>query len=290
MPAFRLPDAMRMGTVRLRIPDRSRALAFYEGLLGFREGKREEAVSFLSPGGEPPYPVVLEVHPGAIRKPPGTTGLFHVALRLPERRDLARVVARLIGKKYPVQGYSDHRVSESAYLADPDGNGLEMYVDRPREQWPIRDGQMAMTTDPLDVERLLSGADGGNSSGGISPGTEVGHVHLCVSDLARAEKFYSGVIGLSVTQRTLPGALFLSAGGYHHHLGVNVWAGVGAPGPPPGATGLSSFSFLVPDAAVVETVRDRLRKAGVAAVSIPGPVRAIRTRDPDGIAVELSAT
>jgi catechol 2,3-dioxygenase len=278
-----------MGPVRLRIADLPRALAFYAGLLGFREGKREEGASFLSPGGEPPYPVVLEGHTGAKRKPPRTTGLFHVALRLPDRRSLARVVARLIEKQYPFQGFSDHRVSESAYLADPDGNGLELYVDRPRDQWPVRNGQLAMTTDPLDMEGLLSEAGAANPPDGISPGTGVGHVHLSVADLAQSERFYSGILGLSVTQRSLPGALFLAAGGYHHHLGVNVWAGIGAPGPPPGAAGISSFSFLVPDAATVETVRERLRKAGFAAEPIPGRCRAVGTRDPDGIAVELSA-
>jgi catechol 2,3-dioxygenase len=287
MIRFRLPDDTRIGSVTLRISDRARALAFYEGTLGLREGKREGPLSFLSPGGDPPFAARLEVHPAAVRKPDGTTGLYHVAFRLPDRKGLARAVARLLAARYPLQGFADHRVSEAVYLADPDGNGLELYADRPRQAWQAKGGRVRMATDPLDVVNLLSEADKGHASGAIAPGTEVGHVHLCVSDLRRAERFYAEVLGLAVTQRDLPGALFFSAGGYHHHIGANLWAGANAPAPPPKAVGLSSFALLVPEEKTVHALRERLLSAGMAAKPVPGDPEAVATCDPDGVELEI---
>ncbi len=289
MKPFRLPDAVCMGSVRLRVSDLTRSLAFYEGTLGFREGKRDGPSSFLSATGEPPYPIVLSESPLAVPKPRGTTGLYHVALRLPDRKGLARAVARLLSRRCPMQGFADHRVSEAVYLADPDGNGLELYADRPRKQWDVKKGHVAMTAEPLDVTNLLLEGGQGRADDRIAPGTTFGHVHLAVSDLPRAERFYSEILGLAVTQRSYPGALFLSAGGYHHHLGLNVWAGIGAPAPPPEAAGLMSFSILIPDGGTLNAVRTRLTGREFPVDAVPGDPSAFATRDPDGIAVVLSA-
>lgn len=259
-----LPKETHVGHVRLQVSDLDRALAFYRDLLGFQQASENGASAALSATGKPPYHIVLAARPGAQAKPRGTTGLYHLAIRYPSQHELARAFQRLVSHRWPFQGFADHWVSEALYLADPDGNGLELYVDRPRQQWRWQDGQIAMATEPLDVEALLAQAAAEPKPwSGIHPDTDVGHVHLQVSDLVRAEAFYQGLLGLEVTQRGYPGALFLSAGGYHHHLGINVWAGTGAPAPPPDAVGLLSFALQLPDRTSWSEVLARVEEAGV---------------------------
>ncbi len=265
MSDFQLPAETHIGHVHLRVSDLERANAFYVDLLGFREVRRRENTSYLSATGQPPYHILLTEQPGAQPKPRRTTGLYHVAIRLPNRRELARVFQRLLEHQWRFHGFSDHKVSEALYLSDPDGNGLELYCDRPREQWPWQDGQLAMSTDPLDIENLLQ--EVANDAGpwaGIHPQTDIGHVHLHVADLAETEAFYHGILGLDVTQRNYPGALFFSAGGYHHHLGTNIWAGAGAPPPPPNAVGLQHFAFVLPTDEAIHRIKERLQAAGIA--------------------------
>ncbi len=264
LESIQLPSGTEIGHVHLQISSLPQALAFYRDLLGFRLVEDNGGIAALSATGQPPYHLVLTERVGARPKPAHTTGLYHVAIRFPDRRALARVLQRLVGHRWPFQGFADHGVSEALYLADPDGNGLELYIDRPAERWRWQDGQIAMTTDPLDVEALLAEAEREPSPwAGVPLGTDVGHVHLHVSDLAQAEAFYHGLLGLDVTQRTYPGALFLSAGGYHHHVGVNIWAGVGAPPPPQDAVGLLSFAIRVPDAETWGSLRERVHQAGL---------------------------
>jgi catechol 2,3-dioxygenase len=274
----------------LQVSDLASALGFYEGLLGFRQAGRNGRSVALSATGRPPYAIVLVERPGAPPKPPRTTGLYHVAIRLPSRRALAEVLIRLATHSWPFQGFADHLVSEALYLADPDGNGLELYADRPPERWTQRNGQIVMGTEPLDVDGLVAEADGESASwNGIDPGTDIGHVHLHISDLARSEAFYHGLLGLNVTQRGYPGALFLSAGGYHHHLGINTWVGAGAPPPPAEAVGLLSFALQIPDGEAWRAVLARLAGAGMAPEGqhdCPDE-RIALVRDPDGLGVEL---
>lgn len=259
-----LPRETQIGHVRLQVSDLGRALAFYRDLLGFRQAGENGTGTALSATGKPPYHVVLAERSGAQAKPRGTTGLYHVAIRYPSQLELARTFERLVSHRWPFQGFADHWVSEALYLADPDGNGLELYVDRPRLQWRQEGGQIAMATEPLDVEALLALATAEPEPwSGVHPETDIGHVHLQVSGLAEAEAFYQGLLGLEVTQRGYPGALFLAAGGYHHHVGVNVWAGVGAPPPPPGAAGLLSFALRLPDRVSWNEVVARIEDAGV---------------------------
>ncbi len=287
MDSFRLPPGTHIGHVRLKVADLERSLVFYRDVLGFRPGSGQGLVA-LSATGKTPYHILLSEVPGARPKPPRTTGLYHVAIRFPGREALAQTLRRLLDREWPLQGVADHGVSEAIYLADPDGNGLELYADRPRSQWRVQNGQVAMATDPLDVQDLLAQA-GERSEPGLAPGTDIGHVHLHVSDLARAEAFYHGLLGLDVTQRGYPGALFLSAGGYHHHVGLNTWAGVGASAPPPDAVGLESFALVLPEP---ETWRDlfaRLADAGIAVSEGQGYgyASSARVSDPDGNGVEL---
>lgn len=287
---MRQAPGTRIGYVRLRVTDLSRALSFYSGVLGFRESARDGGTVFLSATGLPPWHMALDESPGAPPRPLRSTGLFHAAVRFPDRGGLAGALRRLASSRWPLSGASDHGVSEALYLSDPDGLGLELYVDRPRAAWSRKAGGVAMVTEPLDLDSLLAAGDTGRDAGdGMPPGTDIGHVHLRVSDLGRSEAFYAALIGLFVTQRSYPGALFLAAGQYHHHLGVNVWAGKGLPAPPAGAVGLLSFSLLLPDAAGFEALTGRLAGAGVALLPPAGraPPGAVLAMDPDGIGVEL---
>jgi catechol 2,3-dioxygenase len=215
------------------------------------------------------------------------TGLYHLALLLPSRRDLAEALARLAQSRWPLTGASDHLVSEALYLNDPDGNGIEIYRDRPREEWPHANGRIEMATLPLDLDGVLAELGGDHAVPAEVPsGTTMGHVHLQVADLDAAEAFYSGVLGFDVTVRGYPGALFVSAGGYHHHLGLNTWHSAGAAAPADGSIGLRSFDVVLPDAGALAAVLERTRVAGLEPQAT-GEAGSAMLRDPSGNAVVL---
>lgn len=287
-----LPSDTSIGRVRLKTANLDRALHFYAGLLGLHirdRGEQPGVVLTAHPTSDTGL-IILEEHPHARPKPPRTTGLYHFALLMPNRRELARLLKRLAQAGWPFQGFSDHGVSEAVYLADPEGNGIELYADRPREQWPRRNGRLAMYTRPLDLQNLLAELEARPETDDeppVHPETRMGHIHLHVSDLGKAENFYSRLLGFDVTERNYPGALFLSAGGYHHHLGVNIWAGPGAPPPPEDAAGLLDFAIVIPDAGAAQRTVDRLRSGGVA-ITETGD-RQWRTKDPDGTGVLIIA-
>ncbi|HEX2414701.1 MAG TPA: VOC family protein [Thermoleophilaceae bacterium] len=252
-----LPPTTQIGAVRLRVADLEPLSAFYERVIGLVPLSREDGVARLGTEGGPPL-VELHAAPDAPRRPARSTGLFHQAILVPTRADLARALHRVGAAGWRLTGASDHLVSEALYLNDPEGNGIEIYRDRPRDQWPEREGELEMATLPLDLEGVLGEIDGAEADrpGPMPRGTRIGHVHLQVSDLGPAEAFYNGQLGLDVTVRSYPGALFLSAGGYHHHLGLNTWQSAGAPPPPNGALGLEHYELVVPDRAERELLRD----------------------------------
>lgn len=258
---LRLPADTHIGHVHLKVRDLERSLSFYRDLLGLVEVGREGRTVWLAPRPEGPVLIVLTALPNAQPKPRGTTGLYHVAIRFLDRRALALTFRRLAEARWPFHGFSDHKVSEAIYLPDPDGNGLELYRDKPRDQWPWQGDQLFMRTDPLDVDALLAEADGHEWTG-IAAETDIGHVHVHVRDLDEAERFYHGILGLNVTQRTYPGARFFAAGRYHHHVGTNIWAGRHAVPPPPTAVGLAYMTLVVPDPALVPKIRERAMKGG----------------------------
>jgi catechol 2,3-dioxygenase len=203
---------------------------------------------------------------GARPKPARATGLYHFAILTPTRLALARSLRRLAEAQWPLSGASDHLVSEALYLDDPDGNGIEVYRDRPRDEWPRVGGKIRMATDPLDFDGVIAELERDDQPwDGLQPETTIGHVHLHVADLRAAEAFYHGVLGFDIITNYGGSALFVSAGGYHHHLGLNTWAGVGAPPAPPDAAGLRRFAIALPDADALETVAARVRAAGIAA-------------------------
>lgn len=241
-----LPPDSHIGRVSLTVRDLDRSLLFYRDVLGFRDvdaASKDVAprTAQLGAGGQ----VLLELHENttAIAKPRRSSGLFHFAILVPSRAALGRSLRRLTEKRWPMSGASDHLVSEALYLDDPDGLGIEIYRDRPREEWPIRNGRLVMATDPLDLQGVHDEPGSETPWLGLEAGTVIGHVHLHVPHLDSAEALYCGRIGFEATVRGYPGALFVAAGGYHHHLGLNTWAGLGAPPPPEHAAGLRSFTI-----------------------------------------------
>lgn len=233
-----LPVDSHIGQVSLTVRNLEQSTAFYRDVIGFEstpEGLRP-------PGGR----VLIELHeqPDAIPKPRRSTGLYHFAILVPSRAALGRSLRRLAEKRWPVSGAADHLVSEALYLSDPDGLGIEIYRDRPRDTWRTSPtGELAMGTDPLDLQAVHDEPGADSPWSGLESGTVMGHVHLHVPHLDAAETFYCGRLGFDPMLRGYPGALFVAAGGYHHHLGLNTWVGVGAPPPPANAVGLRSFTI-----------------------------------------------
>lgn len=256
------PDTT-VGAVRLTVADLEGTQSFYQRTVGLPILDRSGDLVRLGADGVAPL-VELVGNPDPPRRNHGTTGLFHLAILLPGRRELARALRRVTDTGWRLSGASDHLVSEALYLRDPEGNGIEIYRDRPREEWPRVDGEVQMDTLPLDLEGILAELQGTHSEpNGVPAATRIGHVHLQVADLPQAEAFYQGILGFEVTVRSYPGALFLSAGGYHHHVGLNTWGGEGAPPPPPGSAGLRWFEVVVPSPKELEDVAQRLAAAGV---------------------------
>ena len=256
----RLAPGAGMGRVHLRVADLERSLGFYTEALGFETYRREEGRAALGAGGK--ELLILQEHPGAGRRPKGTTGLYHYAVLLPDRAGLSRSLRRLSENGWRLWGASDHLVSEALYLDDPDGNGIELYRDRPRSEWRWDGDTIQMDTIPLDLDGLLAETEGDQTESGLPSGTSIGHVHLHVGDIERAQRFYQGVLGFDVTTLWQGAALFVSAGGYHHHLGLNTWAGADAPQAPPDTAGLERFEILVPDASELDRLTRRLEESG----------------------------
>ena len=272
MEEYRLPPATHVGFANLRVANLERSLTFYRDIAGLKEHRpafglsgpdRGRSVS-LSPMGLGPAILILTEDPEARPKPARTTGLYHIAIRYPDRASLGQALQRMLAQGWTLGGASDHGVSEALYTSDPDGNGVELYVDRPREKWPREQGRVGMVTAPLDVQSLYQeGLETSSTGDGAPAGVVMGHIHLQVSDLQRSGSFYQDRIGLDITQDSYPGALFLSAGGYHHHIGLNTWASRGAPPPPPDSAGLASFSFVLPDRESLAQLVDHLEAAGI---------------------------
>jgi catechol 2,3-dioxygenase len=279
-----LPADTRLGAIRLRAGDIGLLRDFYERVIGLRAIASEDGVTALGAGDRSLVELVSD--PDAPARPPHTTGLFHLALLVPTRADLARALRRVFENGWHLSGASDHLVSEALYLSDPEGNGIELYRDRPREEWPREGDEIAMATLPLDLEDLLAEPGAGDDAPAMPDGTVLGHVHLQVKDLDSAAAFWVDALGLDVTASLYPGALFVSAGGYHHHVGLNTWAGVGAPRPPAGARGLDRFELVLPDAASAAAAGERL----AAVAEVRDEDRGLLVEDPSGNAVLVRAS
>lgn len=276
---FHMPASAQLTGLTLRLRDLPTMLAFYRDLLGLQVARHDDRQVRLAPDGEA-LTLRLLPDPQALPPPYPSFGLYHFALLLPDRVSLAKILRRLLDARWPLEGASNHGVSEALYLRDPEGNGIELARDLPKEAWVYRDGALAMVTGPLNVEGLL--AESG-ASAPLHPGSRLGHVHLSVDDLKRGEAFYAGGLGLTVTQRTYPGALFLAAGDYHHHLGLNIWGARRRA--PEGATGLLGYAWEVPEA-TVESLERYLTARGILFERDPS---GLTLTDPIGVAVTVNA-
>jgi catechol 2,3-dioxygenase len=270
-----LPAATRVGRVALRVNDLDRLAEFYRDVVGLAVLERDGDRATL--GVDEPL-LELLADPDAPERAPGETGLFHTAFRVPSREALGDALGRIRGR-WRLDGASDHLVSEALYLSDPEGNGVEIYRDRPRSEWPIgEDGTVGMETLALDTDAI---ADLGCGRGSVPGETTVGHVHLEVSSLSAARAFYVDALGLAVRQEMSDSALFVAAGDYHHHVGLNTWNGRTRSA---SGRGLERFELLVPDSDSLENVRERFSQAGVAAEFEES---GLVVNDPDGIELRL---
>ena len=281
-----IPPDTSIGKVRLRVADLDDLTTFYERVVGLRAVERGGDVTRLGAADGEPL-IELVGAPDAPPAPSFSTGLFHMAILVPDRAELARSLQRVAGAGWRLTGASDHLVSEALYLQDPEGNGIEIYRDRPREEWRRNGDELAMATLPLDLESILGELDSSErQANGMPGGTTMGHVHLQVADIPAAERFYNRALGLDVMVRSYPGALFLSAGGYHHHLGLNTWQSEGAPPPPEGSLGLDRYELELPSAAERDSAADRLADEGAEPQRLDEGVLAT---DPSGNRVLLTA-
>lgn len=260
MNSFRIPAETNIRHAHLRVSNLEQSLKFYAGLLGLKEIQRENSTAHLAIDAKNPPIVILTEDRHAPARSRSSPGLFHTAILYPNRKELAAIFRHISEQGWKFQGFADHGVSESLYLADSEGNGVELYADKPREQWPLmNDGTIKMVTEPLDVENLIAeSSDGDKMQAGVW--ARIGHIHLQVSDLKKAERFYREILGFDVTQRSYPGALFVSAGGYHHHLGLNIWNSRGSPPAPPNTLGLMKYGIEVPDRQAVEQLSRQLKE------------------------------
>jgi catechol 2,3-dioxygenase len=281
-PGWRLPAATRLGRVRLQVADLARSLEYYERVLGLRVLARAPGSATLG-AHEDERPIVeLHEHPGAMPVPRrGRLGLYHFAILLPDRAALGRFLLHL-GRLGVHAGTSDHYVSEAVYLSDPDGLGIEVYADRPREEWRHEGRQLVMATEPLDVQGVVRAADG-SAWTGMPAGTTLGHVHLFVADLEESAAFYHDGLGFDKVVWSYPGALFMSAGGYHHHLGTNTWA-AGAQRALDGDARMLEWEIVLPGEADIAAAAKNLESRGVSAVR---DGRELVVVDPTGTRVRL---
>jgi len=283
-PNYRLPDDTSVGGVTLRVSDLDRSLRFYTQVLGLRVISQSSGSAGLGAAGSDVPLVELQEQKGVRAVPRrGLLGLFHFAILLPDRAALGRFLGHVA--KLGIQpGMSDHLVSEAIYLTDPDGLGIEVYADRPRESWKLADRQIEMTTKPLDAGSVMESA-AGERWNGAPPGTRIGHVHFHVGDIDEAASFYHSALGLDKIVWGYPGALFLSAGGYHHHVGVNTWA-AGSPPASDQDARLVDWELVLPDPASASQTAGNIENAGFA-VDRSGDVPT--AVDPWGIRVRLTA-
>ena len=278
-----LPAALRLGPVHLTVTDLDRSVAWYQEALGLRVHRHDPGAAELGDGEV--TTLVLVEEPQA-RRPGRTAGLYHYALLFPSREELARAAIRLSLARTPIQGASDHGTHEAIYLADPDGNGIELAADRPREVWPTPEEEFGGGGPrPHDFDALLATIAGEVPTPQVGPGLRMGHLHLHVGDVEQGLAFYRDLIGFEVWGM-LPSAAFVSAGGYHHHLGFNVWRGEGVPPAPAGIVGLREWTVELPGAEDVAAVRARLEAAGVPVEPSP---RGFLVRDPWARALRASS-
>ena len=262
-----IPENTKIQSIDLRIRDLHSSINFYSNLIGFKIIDKDNTRAILSSTGELPYLIKLTEDKSAPVRLEGSTGLYHMAFLLPERKELARVFMRLIKNNIKFQGFSDHLVSEAIYLSDPDGNGVELYSDKPKSQWKESHGQIIMDTLPLDLSIITNELDDPDLWNGIHPDTTLGHIHLNVSDIKKAEEFYNEILGFRITNTQFPKAMFFGADGYHHHIGTNTWMLDRRAKADESSLGMTSFSILIQDENYLEAISERAKQHNLNIVS-----------------------
>jgi catechol 2,3-dioxygenase len=282
MSNFHRKPNVYVSQVNLRVEDLQRSLKFYQDIIGFQILTQTPTKAELTADGKTTL-LTIEQPEMVFARQPRTTGLYHYALLLPNRSELGKVLTHFLQVGYPLQGGSDHLVSEALYLADPDGNGIEIYIDRPAVTWDWNNGEVLMATDPIDAEGLLAEGKGEPWSH-LPPETVMGHIHLHVAEFEKVKEFYCNGLGFEVVCRYGNQALFISTGGYHHHIGLNTWNGMGAPKPQANSVGLIQYSLVFPSDEERSNAKERLVKLGYKVVN---DERAFSTEDPSGNAIRL---
>ncbi|WP_394140739.1 VOC family protein [Cytobacillus oceanisediminis] len=269
--------------IEILVMDIERCRSFYRDILGLKLLMGTESKAVFSADGEAPL-LTIEKAGEVVEKKAGSAGLYHMALLLPERADLARFLRHMLKRNYPLQGASDHYVSEAIYLADPEGNGIEVYIDRPTDIWQRDEGEVHMTTEPLDANDLLS--DGNDKDWeGMPAGTVMGHIHLQVLELKETERFYCKGLGFNLVNRYGSQAIFVSSGGYHHHIGLNTWQSRGGEPAEKKSPGLKYFTLVLPNEAKRDNTLQRLKGMGT---SIEETTGGIFVQDPSGNRIKLA--
>lgn len=278
--SFRLSSHTSIGLVHLYVSNMERSLTFYRDVLKFKVIKEEGSIALL--GNESNTPLfALEEKEYALPKQRNRTGLYHFAILVSNREQLASVLRHALHKGYPIQGGADHHFSEAIYMSDPDGNGLEIYYDRPKEVWRDANGNLPFVSNPFDGEALLQEA---KEWQGFSDETVMGHIHLHVADLEEAKRFYVDGFGFEVTISERNGALFVAAGGYHHHVGLNIWQGEGVPPQLSNSIGLKYFTVILENAEQKEKVYSSLQSVGAVPVYKAG---ILQVEDPFGHIIHI---
>ncbi len=272
-----------LGYVSITVPDLARSLDFYQNVLGMKIHRRGDGTAMLGGGGAN----VLElIEDPSAKRAHRTSGLYHFAILRPSRFELAQSLRRLAETQWHLEGFADHLVSEAIYLPDPDGNGIEIYRDRLRSDWPQVNGKLQMGSDPIDLEGILAELEGHPEAWtGMEDKTILGHMHLHVGSVEKGTAFYHDVLGFDMIAGLSQAAAFVSAGGYHHHIAYNTWNGVGAPPQPPGSIGLRHFIVRLPDTTELGKIADRVRTAGL---DIEEQNEGLLVRDPSANGVILS--
>jgi len=272
-----------VGDIRLLVTDIEKSVDFYQNIIGFRLLEKSQHCARVTIDGQHAL-ITLEAPEHVLPKQPRRAGLYHFALLLPDRKALAQMFLRLLKVHYPLEGASDHLVSEALYLSDPDGNGMEIYADRSADMWKWKGGQVVMETNALDMEGLLEDSDGINLTE-LPSDTLMGHIHLHVANLETAKHFYCDGLGFQIVSHYGNQALFLSTGGYHHHIGINVWNGVGVPAPDENSVGLKWMTLVYPDEASRLHVIEQLQHMEAFIEEKGGE---IFTQDPSGTRIKLT--
>jgi len=257
MENFHQKPSIYVGEVNIKVKNLDNAVTFYQNIMGFQVLEQTEGKAVLTTDGKTPL-LTLEQPADVIPKEGKMSGLYHFAILLPSRADLSVFLRHLLQTGYPL-GAADHYVSEALYLNDPDGNGIEVYRDRPSTEWTWKNNLVEMATEQLDAEGILAESDA--EWNGLPSGTVMGHIHLHVGDLQKAEEFYTKGLGFNVVSY-YPQAAFLSTGGYHHHIAINTWQGVGAPKPPKNSVGLNWYTLVFPNETERENVIKQLKQLG----------------------------